>query len=151
MRKLATCATKRLETSEAMNVLGLKCFDCGSEHDIAVTLYNCPKCEGNQDVTYDYTRIKVHFSRESLSRNTDRSIWRYAPLLPINQESRVPFLQVGWTPAYSYKRWAAELGISNLIIKDDGRNPSASFKDRASAVAVMKAQESNAAAITCAS
>jgi threonine synthase len=140
-----------LKTSKAMNVLGLKCSDCGSEHDISATPYNCPKCKGNQDVVYDYPQIENEFSRESLWQNSDRSIWRYTPLLPINQESHLPFLQVGWTPVYFYKKWAAELGIHNLIIKDDGRNPSASFKDRASAVAVVKAQESGAAAITCAS
>jgi len=134
-----------------MNVLGLKCFDCGNEQGITSAPFNCPKCGGNQDVVYDYHSIKINNSRESLSENTDRSIWRYKPLLPINEESQIPFLQVGWTPVYSYQDWANEFGIQNLIIKDDGRNPSASFKDRASAVAVIKAQEKRATAITCAS
>src|SRR4051812_33781938 len=115
-----------------MNVLGFKCFDCGSESDPSVAAYNCPKCGGNQDVVYNYHRIKKEFSRESLGQNPDHSIWRYRPLLPITEKSQLPVLQIGWTPVYSYRNWAAEFGIANLIIKDDGRNPSASFKDRAS-------------------
>src|SRR6185436_19390748 len=110
-----------------MNVLGLKCFDCGGETDATTDMFNCPKCSGNQNVLYDYQNIKKAFSRESLLQNSDRSIWRYRPLLPIAAKTQLPFLQVGWTPVYSYKDWAGELGIGNLIIKDDGRNPSASF------------------------
>ena len=134
-----------------MNVLGLKCFDCGGETDATAETLSCLTCGGNQNVVYDYQYIKKAFSRELLLQNPDRSIWRYKPLLPIDQNSQLPFLQIGWTPVYQYADWAAELGIGNLIIKDDGRNPSASFKDRASAVAVVKARESGAAAITCAS
>jgi threonine synthase len=134
-----------------MNVHGLKCFDCDTEHNATGVVYNCPKCGGNQDIVYDYHHIKNTFSRDSLVQNSDRTIWRYRPLLPINEKSQIPFLQIGGTPVYSYKAWAAEFGIKNLIIKDDGRNPSASFKDRASAVAIVKSQESGAAAITCAS
>src|SRR5690349_15681606 len=109
-----------------MNVLGLKCFDCGGETDATRGIFNCPECGGNQNVVYDYQYIKRKFARESLLQNPDRSIWRYKPLLPINESSQSPFLQVGWTPIYSYQAWANELGIGNLIIKDDGRNPSAS-------------------------
>jgi len=134
-----------------MNVLGLKCFDCGSENEISAASYACPKCGGNQDVIYDYHRVKKTFSPDALGQNPESSIWRYRPLLPIDEKSQIPFLQIGWTPVYLYKDWAAEFGINDLIIKDDGRNPSASFKDRASAVAVVKAQESGATAITCAS
>jgi threonine synthase len=60
-------------------------------------------------------------------------------------------LQVGWTPLYHATRLGASLGLGNLFIKDDGRNPTASFKDRASAVVVAKARELGVEIITTAS
>src|SRR5581483_4912666 len=134
-----------------MNATGLKCIECLNESELSATAYTCPKCGGNQDVVYDYVKIKNLFSRETLSQNPDRSIWRYKALLPIDESVAVPRVQIGWTPLYSYEDWAKDFGIGNLFIKDDGRNPSASFKDRASAVAVVKAQEAKAKFIACAS
>lgn len=107
--------------------------------------------DGIVDVTYDYDLIKTRISRESLRRNENYSIWRYKPLLPIKSDAAVPPLQVGWTPLYETPRLAADLGLRHIWVKDDGRNPTASFKDRASAIAVVKAQERGAAIITTAS
>jgi threonine synthase len=69
----------------------------------------------------------------------------------VRADAPVPPLQVGWTPLYDAPRLAAELGLRHVWVKDDGRNPSASFKDRASAIAVVKAQERHAPIITTAS
>jgi len=107
--------------------------------------------DGIVDVVYDYDLIGRRLSRESLRRNQETSIWRYRPLLPIEPHAAVPPLQVGWTPLYDAPRIAAELGLRRVWVKDDGRNPSASFKDRASAIAVVKAQERGAPIITTAS
>ena len=107
--------------------------------------------DGIVDVTYDYDLIGRRISRESLRQNRETSIWRYRPLLPIEPDAAVPPLQVGWTPLYDAPRIAAELGLRRVWVKDDGRNPSASFKDRASAIAVVKAQERGAPIITTAS
>src|SRR5215471_9998269 len=139
------------EQINLMSVLGLKCVECGGENVPNESPYVCAKCGGNQDVVYDYRRIKKSVSPQRLSLNPENSIWRYKELLPIDEGSLMPLLQIGWTPLYSYKNWAGEFGINNLFIKDDGRNPSASFKDRASAVAVVKANEAGARTITCAS
>ena len=107
--------------------------------------------DGIVDVVYDYDLIKQNISRESLRDNRDASIWRYKPLLPVRPDAPVPPLQIGWTPLYPAPRLAALLGLREVWVKDDGRNPTASFKDRASAIAVVKAQERGAAIITTAS
>jgi len=107
--------------------------------------------DGVVDVVYDYDAIKRDISRESLRQNGERSMWRYKPLLPIEADAAVPPLQIGWTPIYPTPRLAADLGLRHLWVKDDGRNPTASFKDRASAIAVVKGRERGARIITTAS
>ncbi len=131
----------------------LKCLLCGSEYNPDEVTYTCPKCgnDGILEVIYDYEEIKKHFSKESLQSNKDYSMWRYLPLLPVNDPSKIGPLKVGWTPLYEAKRIREDLGIPHLWIKDDGRNPTASLKDRASAIAVVKAQELGKKVVTCAS
>lgn len=107
--------------------------------------------DGVVDVVYDYDLIRRHISRESLRDSRDDSMWRYKPLLPVEPDAEVPSLQIGWTPIYTTPRLGAELGLRHLWVKDDGRNPTASFKDRASVIAVVKAREHGAAIITTAS
>jgi threonine synthase len=135
------------------HILYLKCLICGKEYAPDEVEYVCPDHgnEGILDVRYDYERIGRRFSRESLAEDRDYSIWRYKPLLPIRPDAQVPPLRVGWTPIYPAPRLAADLGLKRLWIKDDGRQPTASYKDRASAVAVVKAREKNAEIITTAS
>ncbi len=131
----------------------LKCLLCGSEYTPNEVTYTCPKCgdDGIFEVIYDYEEIKKHFSKKSLHNNKDYSMWRYLPLLPVDDPSKIGPLRVGWTPLYEAKRIREDLGISHLWIKDDGRNPTASLKDRASAIAVVKAQELGKKIVTCAS
>jgi len=135
------------------HVLGLKCVLCGAEYAVNEVLYVCPRHgdEGILDVVYDYDFIRRRFTKEKLARDGDYSIWRYADLLPIADRSRVPPLQVGWTPLYRARRLEYQLGLKELYIKDDGRNPTASLKDRASAVGVVKALELGREVVTAAS
>lgn len=130
----------------------LKCVLCGSEYSHEEVTYTCPKCgkEGILEVIYDYGRIKKSFSLENL-KGRPMNMWRYIELLPVEREGIFPPLSVGWTPLYEVKRLRRELGLKNLFIKDDGKNPTASLKDRASAVAVKKAIEIGVEAITTAS
>ncbi len=131
----------------------LKCLLCGTEYDPAEVKYTCPKCgsDGILEVIYDYEEIKKHFSKESLKNNKNYTMWRYLPLLPVDDPEKIGPLKVGWTPLYTADRIRENLGMPNLWIKDDGRNPTASLKDRASAIAVAKARELREEAITCAS
>ena len=135
------------------HVKHLKCLICGKEYAPDEVEYICPDHgnEGILDVVYDYDLIGQRISPESLAANDDFTIWRYRPLLPIEPDAAVPPLAVGWTPMYDASRLAESLGLQQVWVKDDGRNPTASFKDRASAIAVVKAQEKNAEIITTAS
>lgn len=135
------------------HVKHLQCLICGRIYRPVDIEYICPEHgnEGIVDVVYDYDRIKESFSREGLKGSSEWTIWRYKALLPVEGESVVPPLAVGWTPLYAVPRLVAELGLKQVWVKDDGQNPTASFKDRASAVAVVKAREKGAAVITTAS
>lgn len=135
------------------HVKSLKCLICGAEYQADEVQYVCPKHgdDGILDVQYDYDAIAKSISRADLEKNRDASIWRYRRLLPIEPNSPTPPLQVGWTPLYLAPRLAKGLGLRHLWVKDDGRQPTASFKDRASALAVVKAQEIGAGTITTAS
>ncbi|MBI4679229.1 MAG: threonine synthase [Elusimicrobia bacterium] len=134
----------------ASNVLGFKCVRCGKEWPDAKD-YVCVSCGGNLDVVYDYRAIKKKLSRESLKKNRDTSVWRYREILPISRYRGVPVVHIGGTPLYKADRLGADLGLKDLWLKDDGRNPSASFKDRAGSVAVAKALELGEKVVTGAS
>jgi threonine synthase len=133
------------------NVVGFKCVECGHEHRVGETEYVCAMCGGNLDVLYDYGRVRAQLTKASLTGDRNFTMWRYRALLPIEDSAAVPPLTVGWTPIYDCLRLAERYGVRQLLIKDDGRNPTASFKDRPSALAVVKAQEARAAIITTAS
>jgi len=145
------------------HVLSLKCTICGAEYGVDEVEYVCPKHgdDGILDVVYDYDVIAQRISPDKLANNSTRSIWRYLPLLPLNPESVHalgnpllscnPLFSVGWTPLYPAPRLAADLGLRHLWVKDDGRQPTASFKDRASAIAVVKTRELGYEVVTTAS
>jgi len=131
----------------------LHCLICGREYAPGDVAYVCPEHgnEGILDVRYDYDLIGSRISPASLSENDDYTIWRYKPLLPVAPDATVPPLRVGWTPLYWAPRLGESLDLNHLWVKDDGRQPTASFKDRASAVALVKAREQKAGVITTAS
>jgi threonine synthase len=133
---------------------GLRCVHCGRTYNTNEVEYFCSACgyhDGILDVVYDYEAIKREVNPLALAQNADYSMWRYLPLLPVADASLLPHLQVGWTPLYDAPRLADELGVARCWVKDEGRNPTASFKDRASAMGVVKALEKKASKITCAS
>jgi threonine synthase len=133
------------------NLTGFSCIECARLFSVSEIGYVCPECGGNLDTLYDYAGVAQQLTRESLGADRNYTIWRYRALLPIEDSSPVPPLAVGWTPVYDCPRLASEFGIKQLFIKDDGRNPTASFKDRPSALAVVKAGEAGAQVITTAS
>ena len=132
------------------NVLCGRCVKCGKEYEATANLTNC-ECSGILDIIYDYEYIKTVLTKEKLAARDDRSMWRYRELLPIEDTTCNTPLRVGWSPLYEADRLAEELGLGKLWVKDDGQNPTASLKDRASAMAVAKAQEAGAKVIACSS
>ena len=131
------------------NVICGRCVKCGREYEAVPTLTNC-ECGGILDIIYDYDYIRTVFNKEDLTRRPF-DMWRYRELLPVEEDTPAPPLRVGWSPLYEAPRLAKELGIRKLWIKDDGINPTASLKDRASAMAVAKAREAGAEVIACSS
>lgn len=135
------------------HILNLKCLICGNVYQVDEIDYVCPDHgdDGIVDVQYDYDLIGRRISQGDLLHSTDFTIWRYLPLLPIEADATLPPLTVGWTPLYQTPRLAAGLGLKHLWVKDEGRQPTASFKDRASAIAVVKARAKGADIVTTAS
>ena len=140
-----------MKLSRASTVTGLTCLVCGASYENG-NLHTCPKCgiQGILDVQYDDDSVAAAISPATLAeRPFDH--WRYRELLPISPEAVLPQLTVGWTPVYDVPRLAAAVGIHRMFLKDEGRNPTSSFKDRASSVGVLKAQEFGFKTIACAS
>ncbi|EPR34865.1 threonine synthase [Alkalidesulfovibrio alkalitolerans DSM 16529] len=134
-------------------VTSLRCVLCGESHDPRDAEYVCPRCgdEGILDVQYDYERARPFFTPAALAASTERGMWRYRPLLPLPASAPVPPLETGMTPLYDAPRLAAALGLGTVLVKDDSRQPTASFKDRASALAVALAGLRGASAVATAS
>src|SRR5580658_4061006 len=129
-------------------VEGLRCRECGRAYP-AEALHVCEFCFGPLEVDYDYGAIAAAVSRESIAAGPP-TIWRYAPLLPAGAEGAVD-LGAGWTPLVRADRLAAELGLGELWIKNDTMNPTGSFKDRVTSVALSKARELGLKVAACAS
>ena len=132
------------------NVICGRCVKCGREYPAVPDLTNC-ECGGILDIIYDYDYIKTVLTKEKLAARQNPTMWRYRELLPVEEDTPDTPLRVGWSPLYEADRLAKLLGIRKLWVKDDGINPTASLKDRASAMAVAKAKEAGAEVIACSS
>ena len=133
--------------------VGYRCSLCGKEYAPHEVTYTCPVDGGNLDVLLDYDSLRRRFHPGSIEVSDDASIWRYLPLLPVDDPGHAgtALRAVGWTPLLKPPRLAANAGVPRLWLKDDGRNPTASFKDRASAVVVARAQQVGAGVVVTAS
>ena len=124
-----------------MNMIGYRCFACAGTQTVDFTGFVCPSCGGNLEITYDYAAVRKEVERD----------FHYAPLLPVT-ELDAPFpLRIGGTPLTAAPRLGKSLGLRNLHLKDETSNPSASTKDRASAVALRRAMDVGAEVIAVAS
>jgi threonine synthase len=132
---------------------GYRCSLCGTEYLPGQVTYTCPKDGGNLDIALDYDNLKKKYQPEDIISRRDFSLWRYEPLLPVNtpKGEATPLHLAGWTPVFKLPRLAEKLGLKHLWLKDESRNPSASFKDRASAIVVARAQEIKAEIVVTAS
>jgi threonine synthase len=128
-------------------VEGLVCKECGHEYAVGPE-HACEQCFGPLEVSYDYDALASSVTRSTVSEGP-ASLWRYAPLLPAPEE-RVD-LGAGLTPMREAPRLAAELGLAKLWLKNDGANPTHSFKDRVVSVALSVAKHFGFEAAACAS
>ncbi|MDO4615641.1 MAG: threonine synthase [Lachnospiraceae bacterium] len=132
------------------HVSGARCVKCGKMYDADPNVTTC-SCGGILDIVYDYEYIRTKLTKEKLAARKNPSMWRYRELLPVEEDTPDTPLRVGWSPLYEEPYLAEMLGIKKLYVKDDGLNPTASLKDRASAMAVAKAREAGAEVIACSS
>ena len=133
------------------NMTGFECVACGQRQGADFRGYVCPSCGNNLQVTYDYDRVREELDLERPFSQRRRDLFRYLPLLPVNDLSLAPSLRIGATPLFRGRRLGHSVGLDDLWLKDEGLNPSASFKDRASAVAVTRARELGAEIVAGAS
>jgi threonine synthase len=140
-----------MKQSSQTFVTGLRCIIC-NETIPNGNVHTCPKCgvQGILDVQYDYEAIGKSLTPAALA-GRQLNHWRFRELLPISPDATIPPLHIGWTPTYDVPRLASDIGIKRLFLKDDGRNPTSSFKDRASSIGVLKAMEFGFKTIACAS
>ncbi len=133
--------------------VGYRCSLCGKEYGPEDAQYTCPTDGGNLDVVLDYEGIRKKYQVEDITTRTDASLWRYLPLLPVTDPGGegTPLRAAGWTPLYQPPALAKTLGMRQLWVKDEGRNPTASFKDRASSVVVARARQIGAEVVVTAS
>ncbi len=133
--------------------VGYCCSLCGKEYGPEDVQYTCPADGGNLDVVLDYEGIRKKYQVEDITTRTDASLWRYLPLLPVTDPGGegTPLRAAGWTPLYQPPALAKALGMRQLWVKDEGRNPTASFKDRASSVVVARARQIGAEVVVTAS
>jgi len=131
-----------------VHVQGLRCRECGREYEGA-PVFTCEWCFGPLEVAYDYDAIAKSVTREKIAAGP-LSLWRYADLLPVEADAAVN-LGTGFTPLVRADRLAAELGLGEVWVKDDTRNPTNSFKDRVVTIAMSKALEFGFKVLACAS
>lgn len=132
-------------------VLALRCLVCGRSYLPDDIDYVCPDHgrDGVLDVEYDHQAIGAAWSPGTLPAAA--GMWRYLPLLPVADASSAPPIPVGGTPLVAAPRLAVSAGLGDVWVKDEGRQPTASLKDRASAMAVVKAAERGIGTLTTAS
>lgn len=134
-------------------VSSFKCIVCGKQADPPKSAGTCPSCADPfaiLNIEFDLARVAKSMTRESLAHRPFNH-WRFHELLPIEPSEEAFAWPVGWTPIVETPRLAEWAGLTHLRVKDDGKNPTSSFKDRASSVGVLHAMQRKASRIACAS
>ena len=123
-----------------MNVTHLECGACGLRHE-AQRLHNlCTQCGKPLLVRYDLETAAVSLTKEAL-RNRRPDLWRYREVLPVENDENIVSLGEGFTPLLHAERLGSQIGLTQLYIKDEGQNPTQSFKARGMTAAVSMAKE----------
>ncbi|MBI3924566.1 MAG: threonine synthase [Armatimonadetes bacterium] len=130
----------------------LTCVRCGKDYAPGELTYVCPCSSWSLLwVHYDYEAAAERLAPAVLRNHPERGIARYLPLLPVERRESLPPMAVGGTPLLPVPGYGRSLGLPRLHLKDDTRNPTGSFKDRASAVGVAVARERSETLVTGAS
>ena len=124
-----------------MNVTHLECALCGMRHEANVLQNLCARCGKPLLVRYDLEKAAETLTKESL-QTRESTLWRYREVLPVENAENTVSLGEGWTPLFKTDRLAATLPVKlDLYIKDEGQNPTQSFKARGMTAAISMAKE----------
>lgn len=123
----------------------LRCFECRTVYPVETSNYRCEKCGGLLEVAFDISSRNVPWRKRELS------VWKYRELLPIDDERYITTLGEGGTGLHYSPRLGREVGLKKLYVKNEGENPTGSFKDRGMTVALSKARELRKRRVVCAS
>ncbi len=119
----------------------MRCTRCGKVYSVDEHICMCSKKDGGRlDISYDYSTLSKKFTKKTLSQRPN-SVWKYYELLPVREKKNIITLKAGGTPLLRCKRLSKKIGLKNLYLKDETRNPTGSFKDRSMTVGVSKAVE----------
>ena len=127
-----------------------ECINCGTKYDINDIVYFCRKCGDILEVKYDFSELAQKLDKSDW-REVPLSVWRYKDFMPIEDVSRIVSLNEGGTGLHSCHKLGKKLGLIQLYVKNEGENPTGSFKDRGMTVGVSKANELGAKNVICAS
>jgi len=128
----------------------LKCIGCGSKYSIHKPIYTCKKCNDLLEVELDINKLADKIERSDWQQRP-LSVWKYREFLPVFDESKIITLSEGGTNLYKCSNLAEKLKLRNLYVRNEGENPTGSFKDRGMTVGVTKAVELNIMTVICAS
>ena len=126
------------------------CISCGENYDADEILYSCKQCGDLLEVKYNYDVIKAELEKSDW-QILPLSVWRYKDLMPIRDFSKIVSLNEGGTGLHSCQRLTNLLEVKQLYVKNEGENPTGSFKDRGMTVGITKAVELNMKTVICAS
>ena len=126
------------------------CIACGGKYDADEILYSCKRCGDLLEVKYDYDVVKAKLEKSDW-QTLPLSVWRYKDFMPIRDPSKIVSLNEGGTGLHSCQRLGNLLGVRRLYVKNEGENPTGSFKDRGMTVGITKAVELNMKTVICAS
>ena len=132
--------------STGSTLVDLACSACGRTLEVDALQTTCPDCGKVLLARYDLAAARASMTPEAL-RTRPFTLWRYAELLPTRRTEFVTTLGEGGTPLLAAPRLGRTLGCADLFVKDEGLNPTASFKARGLSVAVSRARELGAEAL----
>jgi threonine synthase len=126
------------------------CIACGEKYGADEIVFSCKRCGDLLEVKYDYDLLEAKLEKSDW-QSLPLSVWRYKDFMPIRDPSKIVSLNEGGTGLHSCQRLAKILGVKHLYVKNEGENPTGSFKDRGMTVGITKAVELNMKTVICAS
>lgn len=149
-----TTGTSRIAVDSRATILSLRCLRCGTTYPVAEMPVGCPDCfqigrPAAVAPDYDLNSLSADTLRSEWE-HPDAGIWKYHQLLPVPPDDRITLAE-GGTPLLQMRDLQAELGLGKLLLKDERRNPTGSFKDRFFAVCIARAHQIGAETVVIAS